>query len=125
MRATPAAFRMRPGADRPACAARARGRSRRSARSGKLSSSRSAFGGDFAGATRGAVGKGGQGDELRTDPFDGGAVVSAEIGDGFVIRNEPSRQPHHFQIAASLTLQPPARLDSVEIAVNVSLSIGE
>src|ERR1700675_3244427 len=38
-----------------------------------------------------------------------------------VIRNEPSRQPHHFQIAASLTLQPPARLDSVEIAVNVKL----
>jgi len=49
------------------------------------------------------------------------AVVFAEIGDGFVIRNEPSRQPHHFQIAASLTLQPPARLDSVEIAVDVKL----
>src|SRR5512132_4312589 len=32
-----------------------------------------------------------------------------------------SAQPHHFQIAASLTLQPPARLDSVEIAVNVQL----
>src|SRR4029453_8176743 len=62
-----------------------------------------------------------QGDKLRTDPFDGGAVVFAEIGDGFVIRNEPSRQPHHFQIAASLTLQPPTRLDSVEIAVDVKL----
>src|SRR6266404_1070319 len=32
-----------------------------------------------------------QGDELRTDLLDGGAVVFAEIGDGFVIRNEPSR----------------------------------
>jgi hypothetical protein len=53
--------------------------------------------------------------------LDGGAVVFAEIGDGFVIRNEPSRQPHHFQIAASLTLQPPARLDSVRIAVDVKL----
>src|SRR6267143_5383935 len=60
-------------------------------------------------------------DEPRTDLPDGGAVVFAEIGDGFVIRNEPSRQPHHFQIAASLTLQPPARLDPVEIAVNVEL----
>ena len=60
-------------------------------------------------------------DEPRTNLLDGGAVVFAEIGDGFVIRNEPSRQPHHFQIAASLTLQPPARLDPVEIAVDVKL----
>ena len=60
-------------------------------------------------------------DELRADLLDGGAIVLAEIGDGFVIRSEPSRQPHHFQIAASLTLQPPARLDPVEIAVDVEL----
>jgi hypothetical protein len=66
-----------------------------------------------------------QGYELRTNLLDGGAVVFAEIGDGFVIWNKPSRQPHHFQIAASLTLQPPARLDSVEIAVDVELGIGE
>src|SRR6202030_1675602 len=59
-------------------------------------------------------------DEPRTNLLDGGAVVFAEIGDVFVIRNDPSRQPHHFQIAASLTLQPPARLDSVEIAVDVN-----
>jgi hypothetical protein len=39
----------------------------------------------------------------------------------FVIRNEPSRQPHHFQIAASLTLEPPARLDPVEIAIDIKL----
>jgi hypothetical protein len=58
---------------------------------------------------------------LRADLLDGRAVVFAEIVDGFVIRNEPSRQPHHFQIAASLTLQPPARLDPVEIAVDVKL----
>jgi hypothetical protein len=62
-----------------------------------------------------------QGDELRTDLLDGGAIVLAEIGDGFVIRNEASRQPHHLQIAASLTLQPPARLDPVEIAVDIEL----
>ena len=34
---------------------------------------------------------------------------------------DTSRQPHHFQVAASLTLQPPARLDPVEIAVDVEL----
>src|SRR6476469_10429716 len=62
-----------------------------------------------------------QGDKLRADLLNGGAVVFAEIGNGFVFRNEPSRQPHHFQIAASLTLQPPARLDSVEIAEDVKL----
>src|SRR4029077_7025589 len=43
-----------------------------------------------------------QGNELPEDLLDGRAVVFAEIGDGFVIRKEPSRQPHHFQIAASL-----------------------
>ena len=62
-----------------------------------------------------------QGDELRTNLLDGRAVVFAEIGDGFVIRNEPSRQPHHFQIAASFTLQPPARLDPIEIAIDIKL----
>src|SRR5206468_7943510 len=36
-------------------------------------------------------------DEPRTNFPDGGAVVFAEISDGFVIRNEPSSQPHHFQ----------------------------
>jgi hypothetical protein len=47
------------------------------------------------------------------------AIVLAEIGDGLVIRDEPSRQPHHLQIAACLTLQPSARLDPIEIAVDV------
>jgi len=58
---------------------------------------------------------------LRADLLDGRAVVFAEIGDGFVTRNEPSRQPHHFQIAASLTLQPPARLNQAEIAADKKL----
>ena len=38
-----------------------------------------------------------------------------------LIRREPSGQPHHLEIAASLALQPPARLDPVEIAINVKL----
>src|SRR5258707_873527 len=60
-------------------------------------------------------------DELRANLFDRCAIVLAEVGDGFVIRREPSGQPHHLKIAASLTLQPQARLDPVEIAVNVEL----
>ena len=62
-----------------------------------------------------------QGDKARANLLDRGTIVLAEVGDGFVIRNEPPGQPHHFQIAASLTLQPPARLDPVEIAVDVKL----
>jgi len=38
-----------------------------------------------------------------------------------VIRNQPTRQPHHFNVASGLTLQPPARLNTIEIAVNVKL----
>lgn len=37
-------------------------------------------------------------------------IVLAEVGDRFVIRREPCGQPHHLNIAASLALQPPARL---------------
>src|SRR4029077_13307015 len=62
-----------------------------------------------------------QGDKARANLLDRGTIVLAEVGDGFVIRNEPPGQPHHFQIAASLTLQTPARLDPVQIAVDVKL----
>src|SRR5258708_34539788 len=62
-----------------------------------------------------------QGDKARANLLDRGTIVLAEVGDGFVIRNEPPGQPHHLQIAASLTLQPPARLDPIEIAVDVKL----
>src|ERR1700733_13169248 len=60
-------------------------------------------------------------DELGANLLDRGAIVLAEVGDGFVIRRKPPGQPHHLEIAARLTLQPPARLDPVEVAVNVEL----
>ena len=60
-------------------------------------------------------------DESRAHLLDRRAIVLAEVGDGFVIRRQPSGQPHHLNIAAGLALQPPARLDPVEIAVNVEL----
>src|SRR3977135_539823 len=34
-------------------------------------------------------------DELRANLLDRGTIVLAEVGDGFVIRNEPPGQPHH------------------------------
>src|SRR5246500_2722894 len=43
-------------------------------------------------------------DELRANLLDRGTIVPAEVGDGFVIRREPSGQPHHLEIAASLAL---------------------
>ena len=46
-------------------------------------------------------------------------VVLAEIGNGFVIGNKPTQQPHHLQIAPSLALEPPARLHAIEIAIDV------
>src|SRR5258708_7008449 len=60
-------------------------------------------------------------DESRAHLLERRAIVLAEVGDGFVIRRQPSGQPHHLNIAAGLALQPPARLDPVEIAINVEL----
>src|SRR6266699_140455 len=34
---------------------------------------------------------------------------------------EPARQPHHFNVAPSLSLKPSAGLDTIEIPVNVEL----
>src|SRR5450756_1506155 len=55
------------------------------------------------------------------DLADGAAVVLAEVGDRLVIGSKPARQPHHLNVAPSFTLQSPARLDPVEIAVDVEL----
>ena len=40
-----------------------------------------------------------------------------------MIRREPAGEPHHLEIALALALQPPARLDAVEIAVDVELEV--
>jgi len=57
--------------------------------------------------------------KARTDLLDGRPIVLAEIGNGFVIGNKPTQQPHHLEIAPSLALEPPARLHAIEIAVDV------
>ena len=38
-----------------------------------------------------------------------------------MVGNQPAGQPHHLNIAPGLALEPPARLDPVQIAVNVKL----
>jgi len=39
------------------------------------------------------------------------------------IRGQPPEQPHHLEIARALALQTTARLDAVEIAVDVELEM--
>jgi hypothetical protein len=45
----------------------------------------------------------------------------AEVRNGLVIRHQPTSQPHHLNIAASLPFQTTARLHPVEVAVDVEL----
>ena len=55
------------------------------------------------------------------DLADGAAIVLAEVGNRLVIGSKPARQPHHLNVAPSLTLKPAARLNPIEIAVDVEL----
>src|SRR5208282_6659449 len=48
-------------------------------------------------------------DELRADRPDRGAIVFAEIGDGFEIRHQPARQPYQFHIALGFAFEAAAR----------------
>ena len=48
-----------------------------------------------------------------------GPLSLRKIGNCFVIGRKPGEQPHHFDVAASFTLKPAARMDTVEITVNV------
>src|SRR5262249_4936350 len=49
------------------------------------------------------------------------SVILAKIGNRLVIRNQPTGEPHRLNVAPGLTLKPPARLNPVEIAVDVEL----
>src|SRR6516162_6824247 len=50
-----------------------------------------------------------------------GPVIFAEIGNRLVIGRQPTREPHHLDIASSLALKAPARLNPIEVAVDVQL----
>src|ERR1019366_1270033 len=60
-------------------------------------------------------------DEARANLADRRAIVLAEIGNHLVIGNQPSEQPHDFQVSAGLALKPAASLHPVEIPVNIKL----
>src|ERR1700719_1327613 len=60
-------------------------------------------------------------DKLHADLLDRWSTVLAEVGNSLVVRNEPAGQPHHLDIAPCLTLKPPARLNPIEITVDVQL----
>jgi len=62
-----------------------------------------------------------QRNKARTHLANGTAIVLAEVGNRLVIGHEPARKPHHLDVVPSLTLQPPARLNPVEIAINIEL----
>src|SRR5580658_3776016 len=59
--------------------------------------------------------------KLHTDLLDRSPTVLAEVGNRLVVRGEPAGQPHDLDVAPSLTLKPSARLNPIEIAVNVEL----
>ena len=58
---------------------------------------------------------------MGADLADGFAVVLAEVGDRLVVGNQAPGQPHHFHVATGLALVAAARLNPVEIAVDVEL----
>ncbi|MNI37381.1 hypothetical protein D3C73_914700 [compost metagenome] len=62
-----------------------------------------------------------QHDKLPTDASNGLAVVFAKVGDGLEVRHQPTGKPHQFDVALRLALKAPARLDAIEIAVDVDL----
>ena len=62
-----------------------------------------------------------QHDELAAHGADGATVVLAEVGDGLEVGREPPGQPHQLEIALRFALEPPARLDAVQIPVDIQL----
>jgi len=59
--------------------------------------------------------------ELTTHRPDRLAIVFPEIGNRLEVGREPPDQPHQLDIALRFAFQPPARLQAVEIAVEVDL----
>ena len=60
-------------------------------------------------------------DEPAAGGSDRRAVVLPEVGDGLEVGSQPSGQPHQLDVALSLPLQPAARGDLVDVAVDIDL----
>lgn len=62
-----------------------------------------------------------QDDELPADVANGFSVVLAQVRYRFEIRCQAPGQPHQLDIALRFAFEPAARLDAVQVAVNVEL----
>jgi hypothetical protein len=62
--------------------------------------------------------------ELRAGRADRRPVVAAEVDNRLEVRHQPARQPHQLDNALGLPFEPPARLDAVEIAIEIDLQQG-
>jgi len=59
--------------------------------------------------------------KLGTHHPDRRAIVLAEVGNRLEVGSEPPDQPHQLDIALRFPFQPPARLQAVEVAIEVDL----
>ena len=57
--------------------------------------------------------------ELTADATDRGAVVLPEVGNGLEVRHQATGQPHQFNVALRFPFQASARLNPIEVAVDV------
>ena len=62
-----------------------------------------------------------QHDELRAGRANRRPVVAAEVGDRLEVRHQPAGQPHQLDVALGLPFEPAARLDAIEITVEIDL----
>src|SRR5437879_8079019 len=59
--------------------------------------------------------------ELTADLADRLAIVLPEVGYGLEVRHQAAGQPNQLDVALALPLQAPARLHTIEVAINVNL----
>ena len=62
-----------------------------------------------------------QRDELGTHLADRLAIILAEVGDGLVIRRQTPGQPHNLNITQGFPFKAPARLNTIEVTVDIEL----
>jgi hypothetical protein len=62
-----------------------------------------------------------QNDELATHAADRRSIVLTEVGNGLEVRPQAAGEPHQLDVALGLTLQAAARLDAIEVTVDVDL----
>ena len=59
--------------------------------------------------------------ELTTHSADRFTIVLAEIRNRFVVRHQPTCQPHHFDVALRLSLKASAARNTIEVTVDIKL----